>query len=252
MLAKLTQTAAPLGAGALERATHAVLVLPFARKLDGLRDVPALERLRAALKRRDMKAEDLAKTPVTINLAGGGLCSFVMLDGGKSMFDRQSLLRRAMAPLMEEQPRELTLALFGSGKACCLMSNELRRSKATGNRTMPWIAPAASTSRNVSRSLSRRRSGRTRQRPRLTVSICQPDGPTSRNPSPATGDTPNAAASTSVQPAGTRTGSSPALVISSGLTTSGASPCATRSTRRREPSPSRCQHVAVPIYFRPL
>ncbi|OQY70880.1 MAG: hypothetical protein B6D47_06925, partial [Rhodocyclaceae bacterium UTPRO2] len=69
MLAKLTQTAALLGAGALERATHAVLVLPFARKLDGLRDVPALERLRAALKRRDMKAEELAKTPVTVNLS---------------------------------------------------------------------------------------------------------------------------------------------------------------------------------------
>ncbi len=117
MLAKLTQTAAPLGAGALERATHAVLVLPFAKKLDGLRDVPAVERLRAALRRRDMKAEELAKTPVTVNLSGGGLASFVMLDGGKSAFDRQSLLRRAMAPLMEEQPRDLVLALFGSAEA---------------------------------------------------------------------------------------------------------------------------------------
>ncbi|MBK7137023.1 MAG: leucyl aminopeptidase family protein [Rhodocyclales bacterium] len=117
MLAKLTQTAAPLGATALERATHAVMVLPFAKKLDGLRDVPALDRLRAALKRRDMKAGDLAKTPVSVNLAGGGLCSFVMLDGGKSAFERQNVLRRAMAPLMEEQPRELVLALFGSAEA---------------------------------------------------------------------------------------------------------------------------------------
>jgi leucyl aminopeptidase len=117
MLAKLTQTAAPLGAATLERATHAVLVLPFAKKLDGLRDVPALDRLRAALKRRDMKAEELAKTPVTVHLSGGGLASFIMIDGGKSAFDRQSLLRRAMAPLMEEQPRELLLALFGSAEA---------------------------------------------------------------------------------------------------------------------------------------
>ncbi len=117
MLAKLTQSAAPLGQSALERATHAVLVLPFAKKFDGLRDVPGLDRLRAALKRRDMKAEDLAKTPVTVTLAGGGLCSFVMLDGGKSAFDRQSVLRKAMAPLMEEQPRELVLGLFGSAEA---------------------------------------------------------------------------------------------------------------------------------------
>jgi len=117
MLAKLAQTAAPLGAAALEHATHAVLVLPFVKKLDGLRGVPALERLRAALKRRGMKAESLAKTPVTVHLEGGGLASFVMLEGGKSAFERQSVLRRALAPLMEEQPRELTLALFGSSEA---------------------------------------------------------------------------------------------------------------------------------------
>ncbi len=131
MLAKLTQSAAPLGAAALERATHAVLVLPFVKKLDGLRDVPALDRLRAALKRRDMKAEELAKTPVTVNLAGGGLASFVMLDGGKSAFDRQSLLRRAMTPLMEEQPRELALALFGSA--------EVRRENAREALYVAWV-----------------------------------------------------------------------------------------------------------------
>ena len=131
MLAKLTQSAAPLGAAALERATHAVLVLPFAKKLDGMRDVPALDRLRTALKRRDMKAEELAKTPVTVNLSGGGLASFVMLDGGKSAFDRQSLLRRAMAPLMEEQPCELTLALFGSA--------ESRRENAREALYVAWV-----------------------------------------------------------------------------------------------------------------
>ncbi len=131
MLARLTQSAAPLGAAALERATHAVLVLPFAKKLDGLRDVPALERLRAALRRRDMKAEELAKTPVTVPLSGGGLASFLMLDGGKSAFDRQSLLRRAMAPLMEEQPRALTLALFGSA--------EVRRENAREALYVAWV-----------------------------------------------------------------------------------------------------------------
>jgi leucyl aminopeptidase len=131
MLAKLTQSAAPLGKSALERATHAVLVLPFAKKLDGLRDVPGLDRLRAALKRRDMKTEDLAKTPVTVNFAGGGLCSFVMLDGGRSVFDRQSVLRKAMTPLMEEQPRELVLGLFGSA--------EVRRENAREALYVAWL-----------------------------------------------------------------------------------------------------------------
>mgnify|MGYP000868158063 CR=1 FL=1 len=131
MLAKLTQTAAPLGKSALERATHAVLVLPFAKKLDGLRDVPDLERLRAALKRRNLKAEDLAKTPVSVGLAGGGLASFVMIDGGKSAFERQSVLRKALAPLMEEQPQELLLALFGSV--------EVRRENAREALYVAWV-----------------------------------------------------------------------------------------------------------------
>lgn len=114
MLAKLTQTAAPLDATELDKATHALLVLPFAKNLDGLREIPALDRLKAALKRRDVKAEELAKTPVTVNLSGGGLCAFVMLDQGKSRFERNTILRKAVAPLLEEQPRELVLAVFGN------------------------------------------------------------------------------------------------------------------------------------------
>ncbi len=131
MLAKLTQSAAPLGKAEFEKADHVVLVLPFVRKLDSLREAPGLDRLRAALKRRDMKAEELAKTPVCVNLAGGGLASFVMLDGGKSVFERQSVLRRAMAPLMEEQPRELVLALCGSA--------ETRRENAREALYVAWL-----------------------------------------------------------------------------------------------------------------
>jgi leucyl aminopeptidase len=150
MLAKLIQTAAPLGAADLAEATHAVLVLPFAKQLDGLREVPALDLLRAALKRRAMKAEELAKTPLTVSLAGGGLCSFLMLEGGKSAFDRQSLLRRAMAPLMEEQPRELVLALFGSAEA--------RRENAREALYVAWVNGARLPTRRkkpVSRPLAR-------------------------------------------------------------------------------------------------
>lgn len=117
MLAKLTQSAAPLTKAALEPASHAVLVLPFAKKLDGLGAVPGLDRLKAVLRRRGMKVEELAKMPVSVSLPQGGLASFVMLDGGKSAFERQSVLRKAMAPLLEEQPRELVIGLFGSAEA---------------------------------------------------------------------------------------------------------------------------------------
>jgi leucyl aminopeptidase len=117
MLAKLTQSAAPLDEAALKRATHALLVLPFARKLDSLRDVPGLDRLGAVVGRRAMKAEELAKTPVTLSLPHGGLCACVMLDAGRTPFERFTVLRKALAPLMEEQPRELVLAVFGSAEA---------------------------------------------------------------------------------------------------------------------------------------
>ena len=117
MLAKLIQTAALLDAASLDKASHALLVLPYAKKLDGLREVPALDRLKAALKRRDMKAEELAKTPLTVNLEGGGLCAFAMLDPGKTRFERNAILRKAAAPLLDEQPRELVLAVFGNAES---------------------------------------------------------------------------------------------------------------------------------------
>ncbi len=113
MLAKLTQTAAPLDAGALKNATHALLVLPYTKNLAGLRDVPALDRLEAVLKRRAMKVEDIAKTPVTLTL-DTGLCTFVMLDAGKTRFERNSVLRKALTPLLDEHPAELVVAVFGS------------------------------------------------------------------------------------------------------------------------------------------
>ncbi len=116
MLAKLKQSAAPLGSAGLEKVSHVLLVLPFVKAFDSLSGVPALDRLQSALKRRGMKIGELAKSPLTLTLARGGLASFVMLDGAKSVFDRQSLLRRAMMPLMEEQPRELVLALYGSSE----------------------------------------------------------------------------------------------------------------------------------------
>ena len=117
MLAKLIQSAAPLGAAGVKAATHVLFVLPFGRSPEGLAGVPALDRLEAVLARRDMKLEELAKTPVTLNLAGGALAAFVMLDAGKTPFERFTVLRKALAPLMEEQPRELCLAVFGSAEA---------------------------------------------------------------------------------------------------------------------------------------
>lgn len=131
MLAKLTQSAAPLDEAALAKAAYALIVLPFSRQLDSLRGVPGLDRLEAVLARRALKPEELAKTPVTLSLPAGGLCAFVMLDAGRTPFERFTVLRRALAPLMEEQPRELCLAVFGSA--------EVRRECAREALYVAWL-----------------------------------------------------------------------------------------------------------------
>ena len=61
MLAKLEQTAALLTAADLKRTRHALIVLPKASALEGLRGVPGIEALSAALQRRKKKLADLAK-----------------------------------------------------------------------------------------------------------------------------------------------------------------------------------------------
>ncbi len=55
MLAKLEQYAAALNAREATRAQHLLVVLPKTERREALRDVPQLERLDAALKRRRAK-----------------------------------------------------------------------------------------------------------------------------------------------------------------------------------------------------
>ena len=62
-------------------ATHLLVLLPKARTLP--KDVPHGELLAAVLKRRDMKADELAKSPVAANAANGTLVVWAMLDFGE-------------------------------------------------------------------------------------------------------------------------------------------------------------------------
>jgi leucyl aminopeptidase len=116
MLAKLVQIAKPLDDAALAKSLHALVVLPLAKKLESIAGVPQRERLAAVLKRRDMKAEELVKSPVAVHLEHGGLCVFVMMDAAKTRFERYTVLRKAIALLLEEQPRELAIGVLGNDR----------------------------------------------------------------------------------------------------------------------------------------
>lgn len=118
MSARLHHVESPLALPDVARHSHLLIVLPAARRLDALPPFPLREVLEATLKRRGMKFEALAKTPVSLQTPAGGLAVVVMRDGGKSVFERHCLMRRALAPLQEEQPRRLAVAVFGGDDAC--------------------------------------------------------------------------------------------------------------------------------------
>ena len=74
-------------------ARHLLFVLPAAKTLPA--DLPERDRWQTVLKRRDLKVEELAKSPVAIDLEDGCRAACVMMDETKPRFDRLTALRKA-------------------------------------------------------------------------------------------------------------------------------------------------------------
>ena len=110
MLPKLTENKQEITAKSLAAAGHALIVLPESKTLP---PVPGSTELKAALKRRDLKPDALAKSPVAAQLPGGTLAVYAMLKAGAGTFETHEQLRRALALLLAENPKSLTLAVFG-------------------------------------------------------------------------------------------------------------------------------------------
>ena len=107
---KLTEHTASMTVKQLENAGHVLVLLPSSKTLP---DMPGKEALRAVLKRRDLKIDALAKTPVVVELAGGTLGVFAMLKAKISTFETHEHLRKALALLLNEHPKALSVAVFG-------------------------------------------------------------------------------------------------------------------------------------------
>ena len=110
MLPKLTENKQEITVKALETASHALLLLPVSKTLP---DVPGSAELKAVMKRRDLKVDALAKSPVAVQLPGGTLAVVAMLKADASTFEAHELVRKALAQLLGEHPKALTLAVFG-------------------------------------------------------------------------------------------------------------------------------------------
>jgi hypothetical protein len=116
MLARLEQNPSPLSETALGRASHALLILPGAAKSAVRPRVPHEKLLQAALKRRGKKMDDLAKSPVGVDLPNGAFAVWMMLDSGLSAFEQHTALRKGLQLLLAESPQQIEVGVFGSGE----------------------------------------------------------------------------------------------------------------------------------------
>ena len=75
---------------------------------------PYLKELTQKLKRTHKKMANLAKEPVTIETENGRVLSFVVLEKKNNTFQRHTLIRKALQPLIAENPEALSIAVFGN------------------------------------------------------------------------------------------------------------------------------------------
>lgn len=108
----LAQLALSKTVPARQTAAHLLVILPKAKSLPG--EAPHAGLLRATLKRRGLKPDALAKSPVTASTAEGALVAWAMLDIAAETFTQQALVRRSLEPLLSEQPAALDIVVLGN------------------------------------------------------------------------------------------------------------------------------------------
>ena len=108
MLAQLTAT---LSLPKALKATHLLVLLPNGKTLP--KDLPHSDLLAAVLRRRGIKTNEFAATPVAANAADGGLIVWAMLDFSKTIFAVQTQVRKAVQLLLDEQPGSIAIIVQG-------------------------------------------------------------------------------------------------------------------------------------------
>jgi len=110
MLPKLAENKQEITVKILETAGHALMLLPVSKSLP---EMPGSAELKAAMKRRGLKIDALAKSPVAVQLPGGTLAVVAMIKAEASTFETHEQVRKGLALLMAEHPKTLALAVFG-------------------------------------------------------------------------------------------------------------------------------------------
>ena len=104
MLPKLVVSAAPKG-------DHLLYLLPAGKALPKV--LPEHDFWVRLLKRKDIKAEALAKSPVVADFTNGKRAALVMIDPAKPRFEKLTALRKATMLLLDEAPKTLAIVPLG-------------------------------------------------------------------------------------------------------------------------------------------
>jgi leucyl aminopeptidase len=93
-----------------KKTRHLLMILPAGTDWH---DAPEHVAAEAALKRRDKSADELGKQALALELPGGCLSVWLRLDADKPAFDWHTRLRQALKLLLDEQPTEIEIAVYG-------------------------------------------------------------------------------------------------------------------------------------------
>jgi len=94
-------------------ATHLLVVLPKTDKIQKKYQLPGESILLDLLTRRNQPLSSIGEKAVLANLANGTLCAWVMIDLDQPIFEQQTIMRHAWQLLLEENPLEVHIAIYG-------------------------------------------------------------------------------------------------------------------------------------------
>jgi leucyl aminopeptidase len=112
MLATLIQNDAAFDESV--KVTHLLMILPGLDKIPGKYHLPGGQILNDSLQRRDMPVDQLCEIPVSASLQSGALYTWVMVDFDQPLFEQQTIVRKAIQSLLEENPAEIHLVVYGN------------------------------------------------------------------------------------------------------------------------------------------
>lgn len=113
MSIKLIQNAAICDENVAKNTSHAIHIM--SEHYD--ESVSFHQHFVAKLKRTNKTIEDLKKSPLVMDLPNGGMICIIVLENRLIAFERHSLLRKAVKPILEENPENIAVCLHGDEKA---------------------------------------------------------------------------------------------------------------------------------------